>query len=139
MRLFPLVVISIFFQSLGNVLLGKGIKQATSSVQLGWYGLNLAALEKYIDVGLAIASNGSFSVGLLLLIAFFLLHLAMLSKADLSFVMPVTSFSYVLIAILAGYLLNERISIPQWIGILLISIGVMIVGFNEAARRKRVE
>lgn len=139
MRLLPLVIISIFVQSLGNVLLGKGIKQVTSSLELGWYGLSLAAIGKYVAISFAIATNPSFSLGLLLLITFFLLHLTMLSKADLSFVMPVTSFSYVLIAILAGYLLNEHISIPQWIGILLISAGVMIVGLNEAARRKRIE
>lgn len=136
MRLLPLVVISIFVQSLGNVLLGKGIKQVTSSLDLSWYGFSLASVVKYASIFSAIATNLSFSLGLLLLITFFLLHLTLLSKADLSFVMPVTSFSYVLIAVMAGYLLNEHISVPQWIGILLISIGVMIVGFNEAARRR---
>ncbi|MBL8150068.1 MAG: EamA family transporter [Blastocatellia bacterium] len=133
MRLTLIVVIAVLVQALGNVLLGKGIKQVTSNLNIA-VTLDYIFLEKCLAVITLTLSNPSFIFGLVLLIAFFILNLVLLSKADLSYVMPVTSFSYVLIAVLAFFILEERLSAAQWIGITLISFGVLIVGRNELLR-----
>ena len=52
--------------------------------------------------------------------------LALLSRADLSFVLPVIATSFVLIAIAGHFVLGERVSGIRWIGILLISLGVLL-------------
>jgi drug/metabolite transporter (DMT)-like permease len=82
-------------------------------------------------------SNPFFLLGLLLLIGAFLLFLTLVSKADLSYVVPVTSFSYVLIALLAVYLLKEHIPPARWCGIFCICAGVLLVSRGESATAKK--
>jgi multidrug transporter EmrE-like cation transporter len=62
----------------------------------------------------------------LMALAFFSL-LALLSWADVSFVIPATALSYVVGALGAKLLLGERLGPMRWAGILLVSIGVAIV------------
>ena len=52
--------------------------------------------------------------------------LALLSRADLSFVLPVIASSYVLIAIAGHFVLGEKISGLRWLSILIISLGVLL-------------
>jgi drug/metabolite transporter (DMT)-like permease len=53
--------------------------------------------------------------------------MALLSWADLSYVLPVTSIGYVLVALAGRILLHEEISVKRWAGILLIMAGVALV------------
>jgi drug/metabolite transporter (DMT)-like permease len=68
------------------------------------------------------------ALGVVLLIVWMLSRMALLSWADLSYVLPVTSVGYVLVAIVGRVLLNEQISARRWAGILLIVAGVALVG-----------
>jgi hypothetical protein len=52
---------------------------------------------------------------------------ARLSRVDLSYVLWVTSVSYVLTALMAKFLLHESVSTERWIGIGLIVQGVSLV------------
>lgn len=65
--------------------------------------------------------------GIFLLIGFFASYLTALSWADLTFVLPATSFGYVVIALLSKFWLHEPISLARWAGILLITLGVGFV------------
>ena len=65
--------------------------------------------------------------GILLLTAFFASYLTALSWADLTFVLPATSFGYVIIALLSKFWLHEIITPSRWVGILLITLGVGFV------------
>ncbi len=67
------------------------------------------------------------ALGTLLLIGFFASYLSALSWADLTYVLPATSLGYVLLALLAQFVLHEHVSLVRWLGILLISGGVMVV------------
>jgi uncharacterized membrane protein len=73
------------------------------------------------------------ALGVALLILWTLTHMALLSWADLSYVLPVTAFGYVLTALSGKYILKETITIEQWIGILLITSGVTLVGLTRPA------
>jgi drug/metabolite transporter (DMT)-like permease len=67
------------------------------------------------------------AIGILLLAGFFATYLAALSFADLTYVLPATSLGYVLMALLARFLLHEQIPINRWLGIGLIVVGVGFV------------
>jgi len=50
-----------------------------------------------------------------------------LSWADLTYVLPATSLGYVLLALIARFLLHEQVTTTRWLGIALISAGVGFV------------
>jgi uncharacterized membrane protein len=68
------------------------------------------------------------TLGIVLLIVWQLSRMALLSWADLSYVLPVTSVGYVVVALLGRVMLNEAISVRRWMGIVLIVAGVALVG-----------
>ncbi len=67
------------------------------------------------------------ALGVLLLVLWLISRMAMLSWADLSYVLPVTSIGYVLVALMGTAFLHERIGIKRWSGIALIVAGVAVV------------
>lgn len=102
----------------GQLLLKVGMSQ------LGALELSIAALPSllmrivmspYIVVGLAIYFGGVF---------FWLLAL---NRADLSYVYPFASLSYVLITIASWLLLHEAVPPLRWIGLVVICVGVALV------------
>jgi drug/metabolite transporter (DMT)-like permease len=63
-------------------------------------------------------------VGILLLLAFFATYMTALSWADLTYVLPATSLGYVILALVARFILHEHVSPMRWLGIGLITSGV---------------
>jgi drug/metabolite transporter (DMT)-like permease len=106
--------------SVGDTLLSHGMKQV-GEVHLD----NLVLLLKAL-------SNGWVIAGIVLLIGFFASYLTALSWADLTFVLPATSFSYVVVALLSYFWLHEQISPARWTGIALIVGGVGFVANGPA-------
>jgi drug/metabolite transporter (DMT)-like permease len=72
------------------------------------------------------------ALGVVLLIIWQLSRMAMLSWADLSYVLPVTSVGYVVVALLGKVMLNEAITGRRWAGIVLIVAGVALVSAGSA-------
>ena len=66
-------------------------------------------------------------VGVTLLVCWLLTRMALLSWADLSYVLPVTSAGYVMSALLGKYFFGEQISLARWAGTLLIIGGIGLV------------
>ena len=100
----------------GNSFLRVGLSSAGAIVTLS----PLPYIEAFTRVWVLL--------GVVLLAANFILYLALLSWADLSYVLPVTSPSYVLAALVGAFALHEPVSLAHWIGIALILVGVIIVG-----------
>jgi uncharacterized membrane protein len=71
--------------------------------------------------------NPFVALGISLLIVWLFSHMTLLSWADLSYVLPVTSIGYVLSAVAGKLFLHEDISRWRWAGILLIMSGVALV------------
>lgn len=65
--------------------------------------------------------------GIVLLIGFFASYLTALSWADVTFVLPATSFAYVVVALLSRFWLHEQITPARWLGIFCIVAGVGFV------------
>ena len=59
-------------------------------------------------------------------------QMALVSWADLSYVIPITSIGYALAALAGWVLLREFISPARWLGIVLIIVGVMFVSPTAA-------
>jgi drug/metabolite transporter (DMT)-like permease len=76
--------------------------------------------------------NPLVAVGVALLLAFFASYMNALSWADLTYVLPATSLGYVLLALVARFVLHEQVSPMRWLGIALISGGVGFVAGGPA-------
>ena len=77
------------------------------------------------------------ALGVLLLILWLASRMALLSWADLSYVLPVTAVGYVLVAIAGRVLLHEQITTTRWAGIALIMLGVVLVGGGTTPQTTR--
>jgi uncharacterized membrane protein len=76
-------------------------------------------------------------LGTTLLILWLLARMTLLSWADLSYVLPVTSIGYVFTAFLGKYFFGEQITWQRWLGTAAIMIGMILVGLttpNTTAR-----
>lgn len=74
-------------------------------------------------------------LGIILLILWLLSRMAMLSWADLTYVLPVTAVGYVLSAVLGSMFLNEQITAARWAGTILIVAGTVLVGLGPERKR----
>jgi uncharacterized membrane protein len=110
---------------LGNVSLSLGLKNRILAFSPA------AVLE--------VLWNPWVTLGVALLIIWLLSRMALLSWADLSYVLPVTSIGYVLTVIFGKVFLSEDVSAWRWLGVLLITAGVALVGATplRTVRRRR--
>ncbi len=67
-------------------------------------------------------------LGIILLAVWTLSRITLLSWADLSFVLPVTSIGYVLNAVIGYAFLQEQISWQRWLGTAFILSGCLLTG-----------
>jgi drug/metabolite transporter (DMT)-like permease len=103
------LILAILAQVAGNILLSKVMSGSRDESLL------------------QIAQNPMLWLGILFLGVFFALYTSALSWADLSFVLPATSFGYVLNVACAKYFLNEEVSPARWLGAMIICVGVAFV------------
>jgi drug/metabolite transporter (DMT)-like permease len=122
-RTYTLIASMVFFSSLGNVLLSKGMKQI-GEVTL----FSVAALEGFF---LKTLTSATIWMGIFSLLAFLVSYLLVLSWADFSYVQPVSAIGYALVAVLSYFLLGEIISPTRWVGVLFICGGVALVSGTE--------
>ena len=57
----------------------------------------------------------------------FFAFIKLLAIAPLSFSVPMTGSTYIVDALLAKYLLKERVNMQRWAGILLIAAGIVLI------------
>jgi drug/metabolite transporter (DMT)-like permease len=108
------------FAAAGDSMLSHGMKQTGNISLHHLQGVILAVLNPWV------------AVGIVLLFAFFAAYMNALSWADLTYVLPATSVSYVLLALVARFALHENISASRWLGIALISGGVAFAAGGPA-------
>jgi drug/metabolite transporter (DMT)-like permease len=103
------------FAAAGDPLLSHGMQQVGA--------ISLHHLQSVIFAVL----NPWVAGGILVLLAFFAAYMTALSWADLTYVLPATSLGYVLLALVARFILHEHVSPMRWLGIALITCGVGFV------------
>jgi drug/metabolite transporter (DMT)-like permease len=114
-----LVLIAAVFGGTGHVMLSKGMKTVGD--------LTEAPAGRVGGMVSHAASNPWLLLGVVLQASFFLLYLTLLSRADVSKVLPMTAFDYVVVAVLASVVLAEPITAARWAGIGFIVLGVLLV------------
>ncbi|MBZ5694603.1 MAG: hypothetical protein LAN36_04490 [Acidobacteriia bacterium] len=115
-----LILIMVSVAPLGDMFLGKGMKQV--GAMGSWAPASL------FHFFFRAFTSSTIWLGIGLLLAFFIAYLVVLSWADYSYVLPASSISSLVIALLAYFVLHEAITPMRWVGIALISLGVFVVG-----------
>jgi uncharacterized membrane protein len=113
-RIFTAIVV--LTNVLGNSFLSRGMQSVGELLSLSPLPYIRALFNPWVAVGVS------------LLIVWLLSHMALLSWADLSYVLPMTSIAYVLVALVGRFLLHEHVSPARWVGVTLIMAGVTLVG-----------
>ena len=119
-RAYRLLLLVLFLRPFGNLSLAWGMKQFPSVLSVSPIPYILTMINPFV------------SGGILLLILATLVRMALLSVADLSFVVPLTAFGYVITTFLARFLLHEVVSAEGWFGTGLIFLGAAIVSSTAA-------
>jgi drug/metabolite transporter (DMT)-like permease len=111
--------IVVLSNAVGNLLLSWGLKNDPG--ELGLSPLDyIAALFNPWVIG-----------GILLLILWLLSRMALLSWADLSYVLPVTAMGYVASLLLARVFLHEHVTPQRWMGTVFIVLGIAVVARTQ--------
>jgi uncharacterized membrane protein len=114
-----ITAVVVFAQAVGNFALSWGMKH--QSEQLGIFPL--AYVKTMFSPWVAL--------GVALLIVWLLSRMLLMSWADLSFVLPVTSIGYALSAVMGRFFLSEEISWRRWLGIAFIIAGTALAGLTR--------
>lgn len=118
LKTFLLVLLVVALNAFGNLALAWGMRHS-SPVGANPLEYLEAMLNPFVDLGIC------------LLTLWMLTRMALLSWADLSFVLPVTGTGYVLAAIFGHIFLHEKVSVAHWLGIGLVFIGSGMVGSTQ--------
>jgi uncharacterized membrane protein len=118
-KTYVLLFLLVLFGSVGNTILGKGMKD------IG--GLDLSQVRALEAAAVHVLTSGTIWLGIALMLAFMVCHMLVLSWADYSFVMPFSAIAYALVPLLGYLFLHEHVSEARWIGIVLIVLGVVLI------------
>ncbi len=115
-RVYAALFLFIACRAVGNLALAWGMKHLPPSTPLHPVFYLRAMFDPIV------------AAGILALILAVLVRLALLSLADLSYVLPVTATGYVIAAFLGRTFLHETVSGQRWLGTTLIFVGAALVG-----------
>jgi drug/metabolite transporter (DMT)-like permease len=114
-----LILIAAIIGGTGHVMLSKGMRTVGD--------LTEASADRVGGMVGRALSNPWLLFGVLLQATFFFMYLTLLSRANVSLVLPMTAVDYIVVALLAQYLLAEVVTPIRWAGIALIVGGVFLV------------
>jgi drug/metabolite transporter (DMT)-like permease len=124
------LLIIVVANALGNVLLSYGMRQVGSIA-------SYSPVELVVS-GVRASANPFVLAGVGLLLIFFITHMIVLSWADLSYVLLMTSAGYILVVLLSWGVLGETVRPLRWFGTVVIVAGVVLVGRTPAATARKL-
>jgi uncharacterized membrane protein len=116
LKTYALLVFFLALKAAGNSVMAWGMKQVPEKMSMNPALYLRAMLNPFVAMGIA-------ALALALLT-----RMALLSLADLSFVLPVTAVGYVIAVFLGKLFLHETVTHQRWLGTLLIFAGAALVG-----------
>jgi len=120
LKTYLVILWMVVFGPLGNILLGKGMKQVGP--------LAVGSPAELLHLAGHVFTSGVIWLGIVSLITFFVAYMLVLSWADYSYVQPASSIAYAVVALLGHFALNEAVTPTRWLGVLVICLGVLVVG-----------
>jgi drug/metabolite transporter (DMT)-like permease len=119
LKTYSLLFLLVLFGSVGNTILGKGMKDVGE--------VDLSRLNTLGAAGVRVLSSGTVWLGIGCMLVFMVCHMLVLSWADYSFVMPFSAIAYALVPLLGYLFLGEHVAAARWTGIVLIFFGVLLI------------
>lgn len=115
-RTYRLLLLTLLLRPFGNLSLAWGMHHIPKLLALEPLPYLQALLNPFVALGIA------------MLVLALLTRMALLSVADLSFVLPLTATGYIISAFLGKVFLSEDVGSHQWLGTFMIFAGVVFVG-----------
>lgn len=115
-RVGGVLLLFVTLKAFGNLSLAWGMKHFPETMSASPIPFVRAILDPFVAAGI-----------LAFVLALFV-RMALLSLADLSFVVPVTAVGYFLAALLGKTFLHEAVSGQRWLGVAFIFVGAALVG-----------
>ncbi len=115
-RTYRLLLLTLLLRPFGNLSLAWGMHHIPKLLNLNPLPYLEALLNPFVALGIA------------MLVLALLTRMALLSVADLSFVLPLTATGYFISALLGRLFLGENVGSHQWLGTVMIFAGVGFVG-----------
>ena len=78
-------------------------------------------------------------LGLLAVVAVFIIWSTVLTKIDLSVAVPIASFSYILVPLVSIIFLHEQITALRWLGVFFVLAGVILVSLSSKERLEQAK
>lgn len=122
LKTYLLISMLIVFGPTGDLLMSKGMRAIGQAPS--W------APAVLLHYGFEVFTSPVVWLGTLAMIGFFISYTLVLSWADYSYVQPATALSYGVVALLGRYALSETITPLRWVGIVIVCIGVMVIGYT---------
>jgi len=116
LKTFIIVLIAAVLGGTGHVFLSKGMRPVGDFTEAPTHRMGAMATRA--------VSNPWLLFGVVLQAGFFFVYLVLLSRADVSLVLPLTAIDYIVVAVLAQYMLGEVVTPVRWAGMGLIVAGV---------------
>jgi drug/metabolite transporter (DMT)-like permease len=116
LKTYFVLVFFLLLKAAGNSSMAWGMKQVPERMSMNPALYLRAMLNPFVAMGIAA------------LILALLTRMALLSLADLSFVLPVTALGYVIAVFLGRVFLHETVTGQRWLGTALIFAGAILVG-----------
>lgn len=114
-RTYLLLLLFLALRAFGNLSLAWGTKHLPEKLAASPLVYLRSMADPFVALGIA------------MLIVALLARLALLSVADLSFILPMTAVGYVLAALLGRFFLEETVSPQRWLAVALIFGGAALV------------
>lgn len=126
-KTYSALVLFLALRAVGNSAMAWGMRQVPEQMSMNPALYLHAMLNPFVAIGIAA------------LILALLARMALLSLADLSFVLPVTAIGYVIAVFLGKVLLHEAVTNQRWLGTLLIFAGSALVGTTTSNTTPQLE
>jgi len=114
-----MVLVIVVTNAAGDIFITKGMKRVGEIEDF--------RPARILGVLKQVLACRDFLLGVFFLALSFFSFLAVLSWADMSFVVPATSLVYVVTLVGARFMLHERIDGMRWAGTLIVCVGVALI------------
>jgi drug/metabolite transporter (DMT)-like permease len=126
-KVFVILFVGLVCEAVGFAFLGRGIREIGAPDVM-----TPSAIVRLVKAG---ATNGNLWLGMFFEAIFFATILVLISRRDVSFVLPLTTLGMVFTTLAARLILHEQVSVLRWTGVILIVLGSTCVTYTEQSKQ----
>src|SRR5262249_19971633 len=127
-KLLIILFVALCFETTGVILLSKGLRTLP-----GPENYSPGEIARLVGRGV---TNKNIVLGVAFEAVFFVGLLMLMSNADVSFVWPMTSLTFVFSTFAAKFYLREQIDGLRWLGVIFIVCGAGLITFTEKRKER---